>query len=772
MKHNSPLRRHRTIRRLLKLYRDPERFFLDSSNPRFVTFGQHLVRRREKRAARLHALQLQKHPFLFRCPEHVCGASAAAAVSVVVPVFNAPRQLAQCLDSLFRHTPQSVRVIIIDDASTSPEVQELLQGVERPNLLLERNQENRGYTATINRGIALAGQDDVVLLNSDTQVGPRWLQNLRLAVHQAEDIATATPLSDNAGAFSAPVRSCRNELPAGRGPADVARAVFQQGVSVYPEAPTGNGFCMYIRRKALDEVGGFDEQAFPRGYCEENDWCQRALARGWRHVVDCRTYVLHHRSASFGPEKDALISVNRAKLDSRHPQYTAQVREFMRSPAMQQGLDEVQAAFKRLASPARVRPRVLYVIASQTGGTPMTNADLMGAVADEYAPLLLLCDSNTLELRDMSGSRPRRLERTPLIEPVRAPAHVSADYDSFVQHWLVKYGVELVHVRHLSWHSLNLPWLAKSLDIPVVFSFHDFYMACPNTQLVDEAMRHCAGFCTQGSGDCDAPLWSAAERPPLKDAFVHQWREMTTEVLGSCAAFVTTCETARRIMIDVHPGLAAASFRVIPHGRDFRSFTPPAPLPLDDGPIRIVFPGNLSRAKGMELILELMRLDVDQRLELHLLGKVAARYCAEIDRRTVFHGPYKREDFQKKIARIRPHFAGIFSLWPETWCHTLTEAWAAGLPALVTPFGAPMERVQEGGGGFVLPSVDARDVYGFICSLADQPEAVARAREQVLRWQQETAPRQTVAAMASGYKALYAELGREYSALGRDREAS
>ena len=88
----------------------------------------------------------------------------------------------------------------------------------------------------------------------------------------------------NAGAFSAPVRSCPNKLPPGCCFPSLARALFQEAACIYPKTPTGNGFCMYVRRKALQQVGLFDDVAFPRGYCEENDWCQRAIAHGWCHV--------------------------------------------------------------------------------------------------------------------------------------------------------------------------------------------------------------------------------------------------------------------------------------------------------------------------------------------------------------------------------------------------------------------------------------------------------------------------------------------------------
>ena len=57
---------------------------------------------------------------------------------------------------------------------------------------------------------------------------------------------------------------------------------------------------MYIRRAALADVGLFDADAFGRGYGEENDFCLRASARGWRHLLACDTFVYHEGTVSFG----------------------------------------------------------------------------------------------------------------------------------------------------------------------------------------------------------------------------------------------------------------------------------------------------------------------------------------------------------------------------------------------------------------------------------------------------------------------------------------
>ncbi len=248
-------------------------------------------------------------------------------VTIIVPVYNATEDVERCLDSVLAHTTGPSRLIVIDDASTDARITPLLdryrgnQGVD-----VLANPNNLGFTATVNRGIALAGNADVVLLNADAQVAANWLSGLRRALHSADDVATVTAVSDNAGAFSVPELEQENPLPAQWSFDQTALALWQDAGLAYPQLPTGNGFCMLIRREVIDRIGAFDVQAFPQGYGEENDFCQRACAAGYRHLIAGNVLVRHARSRSFGHERRvALGHAGMQILRQRWPHYEADI---------------------------------------------------------------------------------------------------------------------------------------------------------------------------------------------------------------------------------------------------------------------------------------------------------------------------------------------------------------------------------------------------------------------------------------------------------------
>ena len=286
--------------------------------------------------------------------------AAAPDVAIVVPVFNAPDLVARCLDSVLAHTFGKAQLIVIDDASTDAAIAPLLaRYAAQPRVRVLRNEANRGFTATANRGIREAGGADVVLLNADTQVGPNWLQGLRRAAHADALVATATAVSDNAGAFSVPELERENAWPNAWSFDDAARALAQQAGLAYPQLPTGNGFCLYIRRSVIDAIGLLDEAAFAQGYGEENDFCQRAAQHGLRHVIAGNVYVGHARSASFGAERRAALgAAGMAVLRERWPDYEAAVGRSLFS-FERRVLDwRVRRAFARAAAP---KPRLLWV---------------------------------------------------------------------------------------------------------------------------------------------------------------------------------------------------------------------------------------------------------------------------------------------------------------------------------------------------------------------------------------------------------------------------
>jgi GT2 family glycosyltransferase/glycosyltransferase involved in cell wall biosynthesis len=672
-----------------------------------------------------------------------------AGVVVVIPVFNAPDAFERCLRSVLRHTTVPYRLLVMDDGSNDPRIAALLaRAAEHPHVEVVRSEENRGFTRTVNAALEATG-DDVVLLNSDADVGPGWLQGLVLAAHSADRVGSATPFSNDAGAFSAPSRESDNPLPAGMTTADAARAVRYGSRRELPRIPTGHGFCLYLRRRALEEVGHLDEVSFPRGYGEENDWCIRALSAGFQHILDDRTYVRHEGSASFGEEKQALLARGRQRLDEKHPTYTRAVRAFLADASVERARAAVGESIA--AAEGLVRPRVLFVLHNGTGGTPATNLDLMRGVTHQYDCWTLVAHPRHLVLSRLVEGLPI-VEREITLQHEWRVTHVRRDdYRAAVFHLLVEHGFELVHVRQLLGHTLELPAICRALGIPVVLSFHDFYLSCPTVHLVDDRDRFCGGRCTPGHGACRLATRSMRDVPPLKHAWVHEWRRHVASAFQDVDVFVTTSGSAREVMLRSHPQLADRRFIVVPHGRDLAGHPDACVSPPAEGPVRLLVLGNIGAHKGALLLRRLAELDQGRRLDLHFLGRTAP----ELYDVGTHHGEYDREHFPRLARQIAPSFVGVFAVWGETWSHTLTEAWSVGVPVLASDIGVLRERVTASGAGWCVDPYDVEKAYQQIVAAASDP--VEHARRRVLA---RAVPLRTTADMSADYAEIYARLLR------------
>ncbi len=251
--------------------------------------------------------------------------------TIVVPVFNAAEHVRRCLESLQATLGADHPVVVIDDASTDSAIGEIMRTLP-DGWAGVVNDNNLGFVASANLGMALAQRDDVVLLNSDTRVTEGWLTAIEACAADDPSVASITPLTNNGEIASIPEFCTANPWP--DDPERWARACRESGPAEYPEVPTAVGFCMYLRRACLDEIGAFDEQAFGKGYGEENDWCMRAIDAGWRHVLCDHAYVAHHGNASFGPLGLAAGGAAMDTLLQRHPDYLERVQAFIAADPM------------------------------------------------------------------------------------------------------------------------------------------------------------------------------------------------------------------------------------------------------------------------------------------------------------------------------------------------------------------------------------------------------------------------------------------------------
>jgi GT2 family glycosyltransferase len=291
-------------------------------------------------------------------------------VSIIIPIYNAYEDLKKCINSVLKNTTIPYEMILIDDCSPDKKIKSLLNKMGKiPHVKVIHNEDNKGFVKSINIGI-INSKYDVVLLNSDTIVSPKWLQKLIIAAYSNEKIGTVTPFS-NASDISVPEIDKNNELPDFLTFEEMASLVEKVSLNGNIEAPTGNGYCMFLKRETINDVGLFDEKNFGKGYGEETDFSMRAKSKNWKNVRNDSIFIYHKRNASFSSEKSTqLKNINSTIVKEKYPDIMKLWEEFLSSTELQSSVNNIKQALNNSEAKKNSKKKLLYVTDINVNGFP------------------------------------------------------------------------------------------------------------------------------------------------------------------------------------------------------------------------------------------------------------------------------------------------------------------------------------------------------------------------------------------------------------------
>ena len=644
--------------------------------------------------------------------------------------------------------------MLIDDASTDPAIRAYFAALAArnlPHVVLLANERNRGFTGTANRGMHDA-PGDVVLLNSDTIVTAGWLEALRRCVSSDPRIGTATPFSNNAEICSFPRFCADNGWPDETDPDPIRRALARAAVPTYPELPTGVGFCLYVRRRLIDAIGLFDP-AFEPGYGEENDFCMRAIAAGFRNVLCDDAFVVHAGERSFDGRKVEFGARNMERLLERHPHYLDTVRAFIAADPLR----PLRAAAQMQWRAASATVGVLHVIHHHGGGTEHHVRALIDASRTRHRHYLAIAHGDSWQVEehlDEGGVRTFEFERAR-----------DETWPDFVAALAATFRIALVHLHNISGCRDGILEALEALRLPYGYTVHDLNFCCPTITFLGADEMFC-GVQTDAA-TCTRCLDA---QPAFGGIDIVAWRERHRRLLERAQFVVAPSQWASATLRRYFAEHAVA---VIPHGvpgawaaqTDPVSADSPAPLAAmtlavpDDGVPTVAVLGAIGPDKGARRL--------DRMVERVRSGRYPVRFVliGYLDRLQVpwqsddavftIHGRYTPDDLPRLLAHYRVRLVAYPSAGPETFSLTLSEAWAAGYPVLVPPIGALAERVANAGGGWVMDEAEWRDdakMLERIVALV-APDNAAALASAAMRAREYVQP--TPDAMASRTLAIY-----------------
>ncbi|MGV2130870.1 glycosyltransferase [Agrobacterium vitis] len=640
--------------------------------------------------------------------------TAETRAVVVLPVYKGLEEtLTSVYAALRARGDDPYSLLIVNDKSPDEALAGELRRLASKGLFDFYDSEvNRGFVRTINYAIEhLTDGLDVVLLNSDAYVNDGWFG--RLISHADNDIkvATITPLSNNATICSYPLYDKDNFLALEVTPKelDELAATANKGLSV--ETPTGVGFCFYMRRAVINELGSLDADSFLVGYGEENDFCMRALNAGYRNLIAGDVFVFHTGSVSFSAIKEENFSRGQDKLNFKHPNYDYLVRHHVKVDPehyLRRNIDG--ARLVKAFSGATV-----IVTHKWSGGIETYLRQLKGDLQKQGRKVLFM------RVHDMCHVSFEDVDDKAIFLPNLTGLDLKNEWD-FVAGLLKDLKPELFHVNSfagLSWHyHRQIVGFLGSMACDIRFVGHDYAPISHNYQLIrpdgiydgipDVGKLQSWLNMKPVQGACD--VCDPVERIDTYRVFFSS-SNVTVEVPSA---------STREIYEQFFP--AIEKLVVNPHA-DHLPKTVAARRLLESHNPRIAIIGAIGFHKGSGILSALAKYTKarDIELEFHLIGYSdddASLAASGVH----IHGAYRTEnDALQLLDKLQPDVVFIPSIWPETFCYTLSLAMKKRIPTVAFDLGAQAERLSNVEWGTTIPIELALDPGRLAKTLLDLP---------------------------------------------------
>lgn len=639
-------------------------------------------------------------------------------IDIIIPIYNAFDFVKKCIETVIEHTDLTKHtLVLVNDKSTDERILPLLKSFiaeyQSLNITLIDNKDNQGFVRTVNIGMQHS-HHDVILLNSDTEVTKNWLIKMQTCAYSKPAIATVTPLSNNATLASVPIFLAENSLPSNFTVDEYAEIVEKASMNLFPEIPTAHGFCMYIKREAIDNLGFFDDKTFGKGYGEENDFSYRCLQAGYRHLLCDNTYIYHKGTQSFSQEKTNLINSHLQILKERYPLCFANTETFVQ----QNPISYIQMNV-RYSLDLYSRKNILIIIHEfksikerNIGGTALHVHDLIKNMRKDFNFHVVYYSIDDFQYYVTSYFSSDEIS-TPL-GAYSQYTTLNLYNDTFkkdIKNLMTVLRIDLIHIHHLKNMYLDIFSTAEENKIPIIYTLHDFYSICPSVKLFNENTFICNYSDPIGCGSC------ISKKIKQNTNFIPLWRKEFYKSLKTVKKIIVPSLSTKRILLDVYKDL---TIDVVEHGYNKIDVKQAncKPNKKNQNKFNIAFIGGISEEKGLRYLKELVAKVKNTDITIHLFGMTDCKQYNINRRNYIFHGEYLQHDLPHLLSENNIKLICLMSMWPETYSYTLSESLISQIPVITFKIGAIAERVEAIDAGWTLPiNSTTKEVFDLILKI-------------------------------------------------------
>lgn len=645
--------------------------------------------------------------------------------TVIIPVYKNLSDLSNCLDSILECSDREFNLLVINDSPIDKSVTDYLVDYEKrfnskyigsAEYRYLINDVNLGFVKTTNLGMSKC-EGDVILLNSDTIVSNDWISRL-VAYKKFKQVASVTPLSNSASICSFPKFNTNQSHYRNLKPSQIDSVFSRIPQDLCHEAPTGVGFCMLMTREAIDQIGVFDSITFKLGYGEENDWCMRAIAAGFKNLIAPNVYVAHEHGASF----KAVANLSSIRLDNaralskKHPSYNSQVQAYLSRNELSQITPILVHALDYEYFIKTNKTTALIVTHGLGGGSTHFSAIVQATKQESGVDCVRLTKrSDKIVMSHKAQSKEFKYSKSAL---------------SALIHSL---GPESIMLNHsITWDIEEIHDIFTNIEIPFGVYLHDFYWVCPSINLMNSLGKFCDA--EQSTKTCDS-CFSAMDpnikrwaNSTVQSIGVAGWRRLSYEIFRKSQAIACPSENTKAYYVKYFPEFES-KIDVWQRETNLTQINNFSKRTKESDRLSVISLGGISKIKGSDVIYELHDLIKDRNLpiDLTIIGTISPPTRRFKHEKTLsVTGQYSQSEIGSLIAKRKPSIGLILSIIPETYSYTTSELFANQIPILCFNVGAQADRVKEVDGGWALDQISAVSVLEELLRLHSNREEIVQ----------------------------------------------
>lgn len=609
-------------------------------------------------------------------------------IDILIPIYNGYEFLDKLFESIVNNTSINYRLIIGNDKSPDERIVPFIENFIKNNPNVEtifiNNEENLGFLKTVNLLQSYA-RNHLVILNTDTELPKYWLERLMYPIFIDDSVASTTPFTNSGTICSFPNYLDNNEIYRNLSLQQIDNTFrLINSSKTMLSVPTGVGFCMGMNFNVIQEIGMFDE-IYGKGYAEENDWCQRAIQKGYKNIHITNLFVYHKHGGSFlSEDKLRYINEHYQLLLNKFPSYDEQIQNTIKANA----LKDIRSLMKIMLDFNFISTKNILIFDHDLGGGANLYRKQKINEFLENNQFVLLFDYNIntddYKVSFYTDNYVDTFEINNEKSLYKLLEFVKID-EVFVNGLVTFPDVYTAQKIILD--------LKTKFNLKLTFPIHDYFCISPNYTLLGNDNVY-TGLPINQEEHCDLLRKSTLDfKLYCNETNAKSWQDNWREFLQQCDEILCFSHSSENIILEAYPNLdsklvyiphnISGTFENIYHGK----LSP-------EGTKVIGVLGNINLPKGRNIIKEMINYIETNNLNITiaLIGNIDADIQSEHFIKT---GNYSKQEVPALIKKLKIDEFFIPSVWPETYSYTTDEIMQLGYPITVFNLGAPAERVQK-----------------------------------------------------------------------------